>query len=105
MTNDDYDFLVASHGDAVPPRNKIRLHDNQIPAFDSMLRVTREMGVDKDVKITGIFARAGGRTRIFREFTKRVDPRSIDALCHDVTFRRFEITFEEIARGEHDDDE
>ncbi|MEY9831066.1 hypothetical protein ABIA25_002881 [Sinorhizobium fredii] len=103
MTDDEYDYLVASHGDAVPPRAQIRLHDCQIPAFDSLLRVMCEEGIDSEVRVIGIFATAGGRTRIDIEFTSLVDPRSLAALCHEITFARFEQRFEEIAKGEFDD--
>jgi hypothetical protein len=105
MTDAEYAFLVASHGDAVPPRHRIRLNDNQVPALDSLLRVMRDMGIDQDVRITAIFSQAGGRTRIDKEFTARVDPRSAIALCHEISFWQFEQRFEEIARGEHDCDE
>lgn len=104
MTDEKYAFLVSSHGGAVPPRDRIRLHDNQMPALDSLLRVMREEGIDRQVLITGIFAQAGGRTRIEKEFTDHVDPRSVEALCLELSFWRFEVRFEEIARGEHDDE-
>lgn len=104
MTDDEYAYLVASHGDAVPPRDRLRLHPEQVPALDSWLRVMAEMGIDREVRITGIFAQASGRTRIEKEFAAHVDPRSLDALCLDITFWRFETHFEEIARGEFDDD-
>ncbi|GEC34028.1 hypothetical protein N181_23205 [Sinorhizobium fredii USDA 205] len=96
MTDDEYDCLVASHGDAVPPRDRIRLHDCQLPALDSLLSVMREEGIDKEVHITGIFAQAGGRTRIDKEFTDRVDPRIAAALCHEISFWQFEQRFQEI---------
>ncbi|MDK4723106.1 hypothetical protein PH552_27510 [Rhizobium sp. CNPSo 3968] len=94
MTDEEYAFLVAAHGDAVPPRDRIRLHDLQVPALDSMLRVMREEGIDQQVRVTGIFARACGETRIDIEFTDIVDPTSLDALCHTITFWRFEVYFE-----------
>ena len=103
MTDDEYAYLVASHGDAVPPRDRIRLHDCQLPALDSLLRVMREMGIDKEVCVTGILATASGRTKIDIAFTDAVDPRSLSALCHEITFARFEQRFEEIAKGEFDD--
>lgn len=105
MTDEEYAFLVASHGDAVPPRDRIRLHDSQVPALDSMLRVMREMGIDQEVRVTGIFARVGGETRIDIGFTDRIDPQSLDPLCHEISFWRFEVFFAEVARGEHDNDD
>lgn len=105
MTDDEYDYLVTSHGDAVPSRDRIRLHDCQLPALDSLLRVMREMGIDKEVRVVGIFATASGQTKIDIEYTDAVDPRSAQALCHEISFWRFEQRFEEIAKGEHDDDE
>lgn len=104
MTDDEYDYLVASHGDAVPPRDRIRLHDCQVSALDSLLRVMREEGVDKEVRVVGIFATAGGRTRIEKEFTDAVDPRSAAALCHEISFWRFEQRFLEIFEEEIADD-
>jgi len=104
MTDDEYKFLVASHGDAVPPRERIRLHDRQVPALDSLLRVMREDGIDRDVRVLGIFATASGRTRIAIQYTDAVDPGSAAALCHEISFARFEQRFEEIAKEEHDDD-
>lgn len=104
MTDAEYAFLVASHGDAVPARDRIRLHDCQIPALDSLLRVMREMGIDKEVRVTGIFATVSGRTRIDFEYTDIVDPRSAEALCHEITFWRFEQRFREIFEEETDDD-
>ena len=103
MTDDEYAFLVASNGDAVPPRERIRLHDNQLPAFDSLLRVMREMGIDREVRITGIFAQAGGRTRIFKEFAETTSAtRRVDL---EFTFLIFEADFMSIALGEFDDDD
>lgn len=104
MTDAEYDYLVASYGDAVPPRDRLRLHPDQVPALDSLLRVMREMDIDKEVRITGIFAQAGGRTRIEREFTDLVDPGSVEALCYEISFWRFELRFAEIANGELIDD-
>lgn len=104
MTDDEYEFLVASHGDAVPARERIRLHDRQLPALDSLLRVMREDGVDREVRVVGIFATASGRTRIDIEFTDAVDPRSAAALCHEITFARFEQRFREIFEEENNDD-
>ncbi|RVP47343.1 hypothetical protein [Sinorhizobium medicae] len=89
MTDDEYDFLVASHGDAVPRRDRIRLYDCLLPALDSLLRVMREEGIDREVRITGIFAQAGGRTRIDKEFTDEIDPRTAAAL---VTRFRFTLS-------------
>ncbi len=100
MTDAEYDHLVATHGDAVPPLDRLRLHDCQIPALDSLLRVMREDGIDKEVRVAGIFATASGRTRIEVEYTDLVDPRSAAALGHTITFARFEQRFEEIAKGE-----
>lgn len=100
MTDAEYDFLVASHGDAVPARDRIRLHDCQLPALDSLLRVMREEGIDREVRVTGISAQAGGRTRIEKDFTDAVDPRSAAALCHEISFWHFEQRFEEIVREE-----
>lgn len=104
MTDDEYDFLVASHGDAVPPRDRIRLHDCQVPALDSLLRVMREDGIDTAVRVVGIFATASGKTKIDIEFTDHVEPRSLSALCHQITFWRFEQRFREIFEEETDDD-
>lgn len=104
MNDDEYDYLVASHGDAVPPRHRIRLHDCQLPALDSLLRVMREEGIDREVRVVGIFASAAGRTRIDKELTAAVDPGSLDALCHTITFWRFEQRFEEIFNGENADE-
>lgn len=103
MTDDEYDFLVASHGDAVPARDRIRLHDCQIPALDSLLRVMREDGIDREVRITGIFATAAGRTRIDIEYTDAVDPQSAAALCHEISFFAFERRFHEIFEEESAD--
>ncbi|AVA21957.1 hypothetical protein [Rhizobium sp. NXC24] len=104
MTDAEYEFLVASHGDAVPERHLIRLHDCQLPALDSLLRVMREMGLDKEVRVVGIFATAAGRTKIDIEFTDAVDPRSPTALCHEISFWRFEQRFLEIFEEELADD-
>lgn len=103
MTDDEYEFLVASHGDVVPARERIRLHDCQVPALDSLLRVMREDGIDREVRIVGIFAMASGKTKIVIELTDAVDPRSAAALCHEISFWRVEQKFEDIAKGEHDD--
>lgn len=103
MTEDEYEFLVASHGDAVPPRDRIRLHDCQLPALDSLLRVIREDGIDREVRITGIFATAAGRTHIDKKLTAAVDPSSAQALCLEISFWAIERRFEEIAKGEDDD--
>lgn len=105
MTDDEYSYLIASHGDAVPARDRLRLHPDQVPALDSLLRVMAEMGVDREVRITGIFSQASGRTRIEKEFTDRVDSRCVQALCLEISFWRFEMRFEEIARGENTDDD
>ncbi|RVG70872.1 hypothetical protein [Sinorhizobium meliloti] len=105
MTDDEYDYLVANYGDAVPVRDRLRLHDCQVPALDSLLRVMREEGIDREVRVVGIFAQASGRTRIEVEYTDLVDPRSAAALCHTITFARFEQRFEEIVKGEPDDDD
>ncbi|MCS4092607.1 hypothetical protein [Rhizobium sp. BK176] len=104
MTDDEYGFLVASHGDAVPPRDRLRLHDCQIRALDSMLRVMHEDGIDREVRIVRIFATASGQTRIDIEYTDAVDPRSGEALCHEISFWRFEQRFREIFEEETDDD-
>ncbi|RVH78105.1 hypothetical protein CN203_11455 [Sinorhizobium meliloti] len=104
MSDDEYEFLVASHGDAVPDRGRIRLHDCQLPALDSLLRVMREDGIDKEVRVVGIFAQASGRTRIEVEYTDLVDPRSIEAMCHEISFWRFEQRFLEIFEEEIADD-
>ncbi|TAX30745.1 MULTISPECIES: hypothetical protein [Rhizobium] len=104
MTDDEYGCLVASHGDAVPPRDRIRLHDYQVPALDSLLRVMREEGIDKEVRVFGVMATACGRTRIDKEFTDIVDPRSAAALCHEITFARFEQRFQDIFEEETTDD-
>lgn len=104
MTDDECDYLVASHGDAVPPRDRLRLHDCQIPALDSLLRVMREEGINKEVRVVGIFATASGQTKIEIEYTDAVDPRSAAALCHKITFWRFEVRFQEIFEEETGDD-
>lgn len=96
MTDAEYDFLVASHGDAVPLRDRIRLHHCQLPALDSLLRVMREEGIDREVRVMGIFAQASGSTKIDIVFTDAVDPRSAAAMCHTITFWRFEQRFREI---------
>ncbi|NKJ72670.1 hypothetical protein GFL38_10380 [Rhizobium leguminosarum bv. viciae] len=66
MTDEEYDFLVASHGDAVPPPDRIRLHDCQLPALDSLLRVMREDGIGRQVRVVGISATASGQTNRHR---------------------------------------
>lgn len=103
MTDDEYGVLVASHGDAVPARDRLRPHDCQVPALDSLLRVMREERIDREDRVVGIFAQASGRTKIDIEFTDIVDPQSAAALCHTITFARFEQRFEEIAKGVYDD--
>ncbi len=100
MSDDEYDYLVASHGSALPPRDRIRLHDCQLPALDSLLRVMREEGIDREVRVTSIFSSASGRTEIDITFTDAVDPRSLEALCHEITFRIFEKRFYEIYQEE-----
>ncbi|MEE9985188.1 hypothetical protein [Agrobacterium pusense] len=104
MTDEEYDSLVADHGDAVPPRDRLRLHDCQLPALDSLLRVMREDGIDREVRVVGIFAMASGRTQIDIEFTDAICPRSAEALCHEISFWRFEQRFREIFEEETDDD-
>ncbi|MGO8024889.1 hypothetical protein [Rhizobium leguminosarum] len=104
MTDDEYGVLVASHGDAVPPRDQIRLHDCQVPALDSMLRVMREDGIDREVRVTGIIATATGLTRISFDYTDLIDPQSAAALCHTITVARFEARFQEIFEEETTDD-
>ncbi len=103
MTDDEYEFLVASYGDAVPPRDRIRLHDRQFAALENLLRVMHEDGIDREVRITGIFATAAGRTRIDKKLTAAVDPSSAQALCLEISFWAIERRFEEIAKGEDDD--
>lgn len=103
MTDEEYGCLVASHGDACPARDRIRLHDEQIPALNSLLRVMREMGVDNEVRITGIFARAGGRTYIHKEFSETTS--STRRFDLEFTFLIFEADFMSIALGEFDDDD
>ncbi len=100
MTDAEYEFLVDSHGSTVPVRDRIRLHDCQLPALDSLLRVMREEGIDRDVRVTGIFSTASGQTKIDIEFTMLVEPGSAAALCHEISFHAFEQRFEEIARGD-----
>jgi len=100
MTDAEYDLLVASHGDAVPARDRIRLHDCQLPALDSLLRVMREDGIDREVRVVGIFATASGKTEVDIKFTDAIDPRSAAALCHQITFSRFEQKFREIFEEE-----
>lgn len=100
MTDSEYDFLIASHSDAVPPRDRIRLHGCQIPALDSLLRVMREEGIDREVGVAGIFSTASGKTEIGIEFTDLVDAGSAAALCHAITFARFEVRFREIFEEE-----
>ncbi len=104
MTDEEYDYFVASHGDAVSSRDRIRLHDCQVPALDSLLRVMRKMGIDKEVRVTGIFATASERTKIDIEYTDLVNPRSLAGLCHTITFWRFEQRFLEIFEEEFADD-
>jgi hypothetical protein len=104
MSDDEYGVHVASHGNAVPARDRLRLHDCQVPALDSLLRVMREERIDREVRVVGIFAQASGRTKIDKEFTTIVDPRSAAALCHEITFARLEQRFEEIVREETTDD-
>ncbi len=104
MTDEEYDSLVASHGSAVPARERIRLHDCQLPALDSLPRVMREDGVDREVRVVGIFATASGKTKIDIELTDVVDPRSAAALCHEISFWRFETRFQEIFQEETADD-
>ncbi|WP_080823707.1 hypothetical protein [Agrobacterium genomosp. 2] len=96
MTDSEYDFLIASHGDAVPPRDRIRLHGCQIPALDSLLHVMREEGIDHEVRVAGIFSTASGQTKIDIEFTMLVEPWSAAALCHEISFHAFEQRFREI---------
>lgn len=101
MTDEEYAFLFSSHGDAVPPRDRLRLHDNQVAALDSMLRVMREEGIDAEVRITGIFAQAGGRTHIGKEFAETTSgSRRFDL---EFSFLLFEAEFMSIALGETDD--
>ena len=100
MSDVDYDYLVASHGSAIPPRDRIRLHDCQLPALDSLMRVMREEGIDREVRVAGIFSTASGVTKIDIEFTDAVDPRGAAALCHEITFHVFETRFYEIYQEE-----
>lgn len=100
MTDAEYDFLVASHGSAVPSRDRIRLHDCQLPALDSLLRVMREDGIDREVRVVGICVTAFGKTEIGIEYTDLVNPRGAAALCHTITFWRFEKYFQEIFEQE-----
>jgi hypothetical protein len=104
MTDSEDDCLVASHGDAVPARERIRLHDCQLPALDSLLRVMREDGIDRYVRVVSIISSASGKTKIDIELTDAVDPQSADALCHVISFARFEQRFEEIVREEFAND-
>lgn len=104
MTDYEYEFLVASHGDAVPARERIRLHDCQLPALDSLLRVMREDGIDREVRIVSIISSASGKTEIAIEYTDVVDPRSAAALCYTISFWRFEVKFQEIFEEETADD-
>ncbi|OHV83687.1 hypothetical protein [Rhizobium sp. LCM 4573] len=104
MTDDEYAYLVASHGAAVPVRDRLRLHDCQLPALDSLLRVMREEGLDAEVRITGIVATASGRTQIEKELAAAVDPRSAQALCLEISFWAIERRFEEIVCEEFADD-
>lgn len=69
-----------------------------------LLRVMREDGIDRDVRITGIFAQASGKTKIDIELTEAVDPRSAAALCHEISFWRFEQRFQEIFEEEFADE-
>ena len=96
MSDDDYDYLVASHGSALPPRDRIRLHECQLPALDSLLRVMREEGIDREVRVIGIFSTASGSTKIDIEFTDATDPRGAAALSHEISFGIFEQRFKEI---------
>lgn len=103
MTDDEYAYLVASHGDAVPARNRLRLHPAQVPALDSLIRVMREMGIDDEVRITRVCARAGGRTYIEKEFAETTsNNRRFDL---EFAFLLFEADFMSIALGEFDDDD
>ncbi|TCA07755.1 hypothetical protein E0H68_29220 [Rhizobium leguminosarum bv. viciae] len=104
MTDDEYAYLVSSHGDAVPACDRLRLHDCQVPALDSLLRVMREEGIDREVRVTAIIATATGRTRIAYEYTDLIDPQSAAALCHTITVARFEAGFQEIFEEETTDD-
>lgn len=104
MTDDEYNSFVASHVDAVPARDRIRLHGCQLPALDSLLRVMREDGIDREVRVVGTFAQASGQTQIDIELTDAVDPRSAAALCHEISFWRFEQRFREIFEEETDDE-
>lgn len=36
----------------MPPRNRTGLHDVQVPALDSLLRVMREEDIDREVRVT-----------------------------------------------------
>jgi hypothetical protein len=99
-----YSAMRDRYGDAVKARYKIRLHDCQVPALDSLLRVMREDGIDREVRIAGIFATASGKTKINIEYTDAVDPRSASALCHTISFWRFEAKFQEIFEEETADD-
>jgi hypothetical protein len=102
VTDAEYAYLVASHGDAVPPRDRLRLHPSQVPALDSLLRVMHEMGIDREVRITRIFARASGRTYIEKKFETTVDGnRRFDL---EIAFLLFEANFMGCALGEFDDD-
>ena len=96
MTDADYNYLVASHGSALPRRDRIRLHDCQLPALDSLLRVMREEGIDREVRVVGIFSTASGGTKIDIEFTDAIDPRGPAALSHEISFGIFEMRFKKI---------
>lgn len=100
MSDDDYDYLVASHGSALPPRDRIRLHDCQLSALDSLLRVMREEGIDREVRVAGVFSTASGITQIDIKFTDAVDPRGAEALSHEISFRIFETRFQQIYEEE-----
>lgn len=100
MTDAEYLALVASHGSALPARDRIRLHDCQLPALDSLLRVMHEEGIDREVRVAGIFSTASGVTKIDIEFTDLVDAGSAAAMCHTITFARFEQRFREIFEEE-----
>jgi hypothetical protein len=60
----------------------------------------REEGIDREVRIVGIFATASGKTEITIEYADAVDPRSAKALCHTISFWRFEVKFQEIYEEE-----
>nr|CAD6612684.1 hypothetical protein RKHAN_02510 [Rhizobium sp. Khangiran2] len=85
MSDDDYDYLVTIHGSAVPARDRIRLHDCQLPALNSLLRMMREEGIDREVRVVGIFSTVSGSTKIDIAFTDAVDSGSAAALCHQMS--------------------